>query len=140
MPPGFAHPLAPTPEELRALAIYNNYRALVDTVSGGGYGVFFGPGVGTDGVPMGQAGLVAGSEVIAFADDGSGRLNVTLMVQVPDSFDPAEPCIVTAPSSGSRGIYGAIGTAGEWGLKHGCAVAYTDKGAGTGTHNSPWTP
>ena len=35
-----------------------------------------------------------------------------------------------ATSSGSRGVYGAIST-GEWGLKKGCAVAYTDKGAGT---------
>jgi hydroxybutyrate-dimer hydrolase len=42
---------------------------------------------------------------------------------------------VTAPSSGSRGVYGAIATAGEWGLKHGCAVAYTDKGTGTGAHD-----
>jgi hydroxybutyrate-dimer hydrolase len=29
----------------------------------------------------------------------------------------------------------AIATAGEWGLKHGCAVAYTDKGTGTGAHD-----
>jgi hydroxybutyrate-dimer hydrolase len=41
---------------------------------------------------------------------------------------------VTGTSSGSRGIYGAIGSAGEWGLKHGCAVAYTDKGSGTGLY------
>src|SRR5690606_24287033 len=38
-------------------------------------------------------------------------------------------------SSGSRGVYGAIGTAGEWGLKRGCAVAYTDAGKGTGYHD-----
>ncbi len=54
------------------------------------------------------------------------------MVQIPDSFDPAKACIVTATSSGSRGIYGAISAAGEWGLKQGCAVAYTDKGTGNG--------
>jgi hydroxybutyrate-dimer hydrolase len=30
------------------------------------------------------------------------------------------------------GIYGAIALAGSWGLAHRCAVAYTDKGAGTG--------
>ena len=58
-----------------------------------------------------------------------------MMVQVPDSFDPPHGCIVTAPSSGSRGVYGAIATAGEWGLKRGCAVAYTDKGTGTGAHD-----
>jgi hydroxybutyrate-dimer hydrolase len=32
-------------------------------------------------------------------------------------------------------VYGAIATAGEWGLKHGCAVAYTDKGTGMGVHD-----
>src|SRR5256885_11462531 len=58
-----------------------------------------------------------------------------MMVQVPDSYDPPNGCIVTAPSSGSRGVYGAIATAGEWGLKHGCAVAYTDKGTGNGGHD-----
>ena len=58
-----------------------------------------------------------------------------MMVQIPDTFDPSNACIITAPSSGSRGVYGAIATAGEWGLKRGCAVAYTDKGTGTGAHN-----
>ena len=43
--------------------------------------------------------------------------------------------VVTATSSGSRGVYGAIGTAGEWGLKKGCTVAYTDKGSGMGFHD-----
>ena len=54
---------------------------------------------------------------------------------MPDTFDPAHACIVTATSSGSRGIYGAIGASGEWGLKRGCAVAYTDKGTGNGLHD-----
>src|SRR4029434_2010799 len=72
---------------------------------------------------------------IAYADDGSGRINVTLMVQVPDSFDPAHACIVSGTSSSSRGIYGAIAASGEWGLKHACAVAYTDKGSGNGLHD-----
>jgi hydroxybutyrate-dimer hydrolase len=57
------------------------------------------------------------------------------MAQIPDAFDRAHPCIVTGTSSGSRGIYGAIATSGEWGLKHGCAVAYTDKGTGNGMHD-----
>jgi len=54
------------------------------------------------------------------------------MVQVPANFDPSNPCIVAAPSAGSRVVYGAIGSAGEWGLKHRCAVAYTDAGKGLG--------
>ena len=57
------------------------------------------------------------------------------MVQIPASFNAGGACIVTATSSGSRGVYGAIGSAGEWGLKRGCVVAYTDKGTGTGVHD-----
>jgi hydroxybutyrate-dimer hydrolase len=53
------------------------------------------------------------------------------MVQVPSAFDQAKRCLVVTASSGSRGIYGAIAVAGGWGLPKGCAVAYTDKGAGT---------
>ncbi|WP_341580916.1 3-hydroxybutyrate oligomer hydrolase family protein [Marinobacter metalliresistant] len=128
--PAFADPLNPTAAELRRLAIYNNYRALVDTAPGGGYGTFFGPQVGSGG-----EGLIPGEEFIAFMSVPGTDVPVTVMAQVPDSFDPDRPCMVTAPSSGSRGIYGAIGTAGEWGLKKGCAVVYTDKGTGTGAHN-----
>jgi hydroxybutyrate-dimer hydrolase len=134
-PPGFADPLHPTAEELRRLAIYNNYRALVDPTPGGGYGTLYGPNVKADGTVTTNEGLIAGDEYIAFEKGEDGRGRVTMMVQVPDSFEPVAGCIVTAPSSGSRGVYGAIATAGEWGLKHGCAVAYTDKGSGTGAHD-----
>src|SRR5438270_4093856 len=134
-PPGFVNPLNPTAEELRRFAIYNNYRALVDPTPGGGYGTLYGPNVMADGTVTSSEGLVAGDEYIAFERGRDGRNRVTIMVQVPASFDPLNSCIVTAPSSGSRGVYGAIATAGEWGLKHGCAVAYTDKGTGTGAHD-----
>ena len=128
-PPSFADPLHPTAEELRRLAIYNNYRALVDPTPGGGFGTLYGPNVTANGTVTTSEGLIAGDEYIAFHKGGGGRTRVTMMVQVPDSFSS---CIITAPSSGSRGVYGAIATAGEWGLKHGCVVAYTDKGTGTG--------
>jgi hydroxybutyrate-dimer hydrolase len=131
--PGFADPLRPTVEELRRSAIYNNYRALIDPTPGGGYGSLYGPNVKPDGTATSSEGLIPGDEYIAYERGGHGH--VTMMVQVPDSFDPMNGCIVTAPSSGSRGVYGAIATAGEWGLKHGCAVAYTDKGTGTGAHD-----
>ncbi|NDY93916.1 D-(-)-3-hydroxybutyrate oligomer hydrolase [Ideonella livida] len=133
--PTYANPAAPTAAELRRNAIYNNYRGLVDYTAAGGMGVLYGPNIDVDGQPTLGEGKVAGTEYLAWSDDGSGRQNVTVMVQVPASFKPAEPCIVTATSSGSRGIYGAIATAGEWGLKHGCAVAYTDKGTGNGFHD-----
>src|SRR5690606_38371856 len=53
------------------------------------------------------------------------------MLQLPDAFDARRPCVVVTASSGSRGIYGSIAVAGAWGLPRGCAVAYTDKGAGS---------
>ena len=133
--PGFADPANPTPAELRRLAIYQNYRALVDTTTTGGYGVLYGPNIDTQGGNTLGEGKIAGEETIAYDDDGTGKVNATMMVQVPASFDVNNPCIVTGTSSGSRGVYGAIATAGEWGLKHGCAVAYTDKGSGMGVHD-----
>ena len=126
---------APTVTELRTLAIYNNYRALLDMTANGGYGLLYGPNVDINGGNTLGEGKIAGEEHLAFADDGTGAQNVTLMVQIPSSFSLDNPCIITATSSGSRGVYGAIGTAGEWGLKHGCAVAYADKGTGNGGHD-----
>ena len=133
--PGFTDPENPSVAELRRLAIYNNYRALLDMTPGGGYGLLYGPNIDIDGNDTLGQGLIPGVEFIAYAGDVSGKLNVTLLVQVPDGFDPAAPCIVAGPSSGSRTAYGAISTTGEWGLKHGCAVAYTDKGTGIGVHD-----
>ena len=133
--PTYANPASPTAAELRRAAIWTNYRAVMDIDAKGGYGTLYGPNVTKDGVLTSSEGKIAGKETIAYADDGTGQLNVVLMVQVPDSFNPAKPCIVTAGSSGSRGVYGAIGTSGEWGLKHGCAVAYHDKGSGNGFHD-----
>jgi hydroxybutyrate-dimer hydrolase len=133
--PGFANPAAPTAAELRRRAIHTNYRAVLDITAAGGYGTLYGPNLDKDGNDTGTEGKIAGCEYLAFADDGSGRRIVTLMVQVPDTFDPDHPCIVTATASGSRGVYGAIGASGEWALKRGCAVAYTDKGTGNGLHD-----
>ncbi|MYM41308.1 3-hydroxybutyrate oligomer hydrolase family protein [Duganella qianjiadongensis] len=132
--PAYADPARPTASELRRNAIYANYRAVLDIAANSGYGTLYGPNVDAAGSVTSGQGLVAGTEYLAYADDGSGQQNVTLMVQVPANFDPAQPCIVTATSSGSRGVYGAIGSAGEWGLKNRCAVAYSDKGSGTGLY------
>jgi len=126
------------PAQLRRLAIWTNYRAILDINAGGGYGTLYGPNVQADGTITAEEGKIPGTEYIAYADDRDGGRkdrNVTLMVQVPASFDPKKPCIITATSSGSRGVYGAIGSSGEWGLKRGCAVAYADKGTGNGVHD-----
>jgi hydroxybutyrate-dimer hydrolase len=134
-PPGFADPANPTVAELRRRAIYTNYRGVLDPSAAGGFGTLYGPNVDVNGNATAGEGKIAGKEYLAYADDGTGKKNVGLMVQIPASFDPSNACIVLGPSSGSRGVYGAIGSSGEWGLKHGCAVAYTDAGKGTGYHD-----
>jgi hydroxybutyrate-dimer hydrolase len=128
-PPAVREAKSPTVAELRRRAIHANYRALADMSPAGGYGVLYGPNIDLTGKDTLGEGKVAGDEYLTTFD------GATLMIQVPERFDPRNPCIVTASSSGSRGIYGAIGTSGEWGLKRGCAVAYTDKGTGTGFHD-----
>jgi hydroxybutyrate-dimer hydrolase len=130
--PGFADAANPTAAELRRRVIYVNYRAVLDISAAGGYGTLYGPNIDVNGNDTLGEGKVAGKEILAYADNGTGKQNVVVMVQIPASFDPANACIVAAPSSGSRGVYGAIGSAGEWGLKHKCAVAYTDAGKGLG--------
>ncbi|MHA4868734.1 3-hydroxybutyrate oligomer hydrolase family protein [Duganella sp. PWIR1] len=132
--PAYADPTNPTAAELRRNAIHANYRAVLDIAANSGYGTLYGPNVDARGVVGAGEGKVAGTEYVAYADDGSGNQNVTLLVQVPTGFDSKNPCIVTGTSSGSRGIYGAIGSAGEWGLKNNCAVVYSDKGSGTGLY------
>ncbi|UMR31860.1 D-(-)-3-hydroxybutyrate oligomer hydrolase [Massilia sp. MB5] len=132
--PAYADPNNPTAAELRRNAIWANYRAVLDIAANSGYGTMYGPNVNAAGVVTPSEGKIAGTEYMAYTDDGSGKQNVTLLVQVPANFDPVNPCIVTGTSSGSRGIYGAIGSSGEWGLKNNCAVAYADKGSGNGMY------
>ena len=69
----------------------SNYRAVLDISAAGGYGRLYGPNVALDGTvdPTPGAGKIAGTEYLAYADDGSGRKNVTLMVQVPTRFELA---------------------------------------------------
>jgi hydroxybutyrate-dimer hydrolase len=133
--PAYADPANPTALELRRNALYANYRAILDPAPGGGYGTLYGPNVDVNGNVTTGEGLIPGREYTGVLDDAAGKKRVTIIVQVPDSFDTAAPCVVLGPSSGSRGVYGAIGTAGEWGLKRGCAVALTDAGKGVGLYD-----
>ena len=133
--PAYADPLNPTALELRRNGLYANYRAILDPSAAGGYGTLYGPNVDAAGVVTAGEGLIPGRELIATLDDGSGRKRTVIAVLIPDSFSITAPCIVLGPSSGSRGVYGAIGTAGEWGLKRGCAVALTDAGKGVGLYD-----
>lgn len=119
-PPAFADPSAPTAAELRRRAIWSNWRGIADLAVGGGYGEVYG-----------STATVPGREFSAFATVPGAKQPHRVLVQVPDGFDRKRRCVVIAPSSGSRGVYGAISVAGAWGLPKGCAVAYTDKGTGT---------
>ncbi|RZA37366.1 MAG: hydrogenase [Lysobacteraceae bacterium] len=119
-PPVSADPAQPTANELRRRALWNNWRGIADLSASGGYGDAYG-----------SVAAVPGREYSAFATVPGARHPHRVMVQVPDGFDLDRRCIVVTASSGSRGIYGSIAVAGAWGLPKGCAVAYTDKGAGT---------
>ncbi|WP_221800735.1 D-(-)-3-hydroxybutyrate oligomer hydrolase [Oceanobacter mangrovi] len=119
--PGYVDAANPTLTELRRNTIYANYTALVDQSANGGFGSVYGP---TDDTHY------PGTEYFAFVGEGLNR--ATLLVQIPDSFDTSNPCIIAGPASGSRGVYGAIGTAGAWAIEHGCAAALTDMNKGTG--------
>ena len=132
--PAYANPLVPTALELRRNAIRSNY-ALLDLSAKGGFGTLYGPNLDAAGNVTANEGLIPGREYIGALDDGSGNKRVVMAVQIPDSFNPAAPCVVVGPSSGSRGVYGAISTASEWGLKNGCAVALTDTGKGIGLYD-----
>ena len=108
---------APTAAELRRRAIWANWRGIADLRPGGGAGD--------------ELAFVPGREFSAFATLSGATQPHRVLLQLPDHFDPARACLVIAPASGSRGVYGAIAVAAPWALPRGCAVVYTDKGAGT---------
>ncbi|MBB6522479.1 3-hydroxybutyrate oligomer hydrolase family protein [Pseudoteredinibacter isoporae] len=122
--PEAENPQKLTEMDLRRAAIHTNYRGIVSTHNDAGYGRLYGPDKNQKPIP--------GHEYRSSVHYPDGALAANIVVQVPDSFQRGKPCIIAAPSSGSRGVWGAIGTAGDWGLRHGCVVAYTDKGTGTG--------
>lgn len=118
--PALADPNAPTFAELRRRAVWTNWRGIADVSATGGLGTAYG-----------DLRPVPGREFHGSATVPGASHPHRLLMQLPDTFDRERPCLVVTASSGSRGVYGAIALAGGWGLPRGCAVAYTDKGAGT---------
>ncbi|QOC23557.1 hydrogenase [Wenzhouxiangella sp. AB-CW3] len=118
--PAPADPEAPSAAELRRLAVHANWQGIGTLSPAAGLGGLL------DGLPE-----VPGHEFHAFLTlpDASQPFRVAL--QLPDSFDADAACLVVSPASGSRGTYGAIAVAAPWAFERGCAVAYTDKAAGT---------
>lgn len=120
-PSRIAEPVHPSAAELRRRAIQASWKGIADLGPLGGYGTVYG------GVPD-----VPGREYSAFARLPGAHAPFRVLLQAPDHFDAARRCLIVAPSSGSRGVYGAIALAGAFGLPRGCAVVYTDKGTGSG--------
>ncbi|HRO27897.1 MAG TPA: 3-hydroxybutyrate oligomer hydrolase family protein [Luteimonas sp.] len=120
VPPAFADAVNPTPAELRRRALWSSWRGIADLTPTGGYGSLYG-----------SVATVPGREFHAYAKVPGATHPHRVMLQLPDGFDAGKRCVVVTASSGSRGIYGSIAVAGAWGLPRGCAVAYTDKGAGS---------
>ncbi|GAB3730320.1 D-(-)-3-hydroxybutyrate oligomer hydrolase [Silanimonas algicola] len=118
--PALADPAAPTFAELRRRAVWTNWRGIADVSAAGGLGTTYG-----------DLRPVPGREFHGRATVPGAAHPHRVLLQLPDTFDRERPCLVVTASSGSRGVYGAIALAGGWGLPKGCAVAYTDKGAGT---------
>ncbi len=118
--PAFSDPDNPTAVEVRRRAIWSNWRGIADLAPGGGYGEVYG-----------SLAMSPGREFQTLATLPGAKQPHRVLVQVPDNFDQQARCIVLAPASGSRGVLGAIAVAGPWALPKGCAVAYTDKGAGS---------
>ena len=110
-----ADPTQPTAAELRRRALHANWRAIADLTGS-----------------VAEVPSIPGREFHAFAQVAGARHPHRMMVQVPDAFDSGKRCLIVTAVSGSRGIYGAIGSVSAYGLPRGCAVAHTDKGGGTG--------
>ena len=112
----------PTATELRRSVYYHQFKALNDLTDAGGFGRLYGFDEGTE--------AVAGTEYWHQRNVADNAYH-TVVVQIPDHFNRRNPCLLVAPSSGSRHVLGAVATTGSWGLINNCAVVYTDKGTGT---------
>lgn len=112
-------PAPPTAElserELRQRAIWTNWRGIADLRPE------------TLAAPLAN---VPGREFSARLRLPGQTATFGVVMQLPDAFDTARPCLVVAVASGSRGAYGAIAVAAP-ALARGCAVVHVDKGAGT---------
>ena len=116
-----ANPRQPTAQALRQLAVHTQYNSLAAIQTDSGLGDF----VDTD-LPQ-----VGGVEVLSWLALPDMPHRSRVLLQIPETFDAASPCLIAAPASGSRGVYGATPLVAPWALPKGCAVVYTDKGAGT---------
>jgi len=114
-------PEAPSAEELRAMAFHTQFNSLSALRTPNGMGA-----MADQGLPR-----VAGVEIMTLRGLPGHGLSSRALLQIPETFDDNMPCLVVAPASGSRGVYGGVPLAAPWALPKGCAVVYSDKAAGT---------
>lgn len=119
--PEATNPMAPTADELRAMAFHTHFNGLSAINIPAGLGAF-----SDQDLPV-----VAGTEIMAWHPVNDSGHKARVLLQIPEGFNPQTPCLVVAPASGSRGVYGAVPLVAPWALPKGCAVVYSDKGAGT---------
>ena len=102
--PTFANPAAPTAAELRRRSIWSSWRGIYNVASRD-----------LDAL-LASSGKIPGREFSAIAQLAGSTSTHRVLTQVPDSFNQQNRCLIVAPSSGSRGVYGAISVAAPWGL------------------------
>lgn len=99
-PPGYADPLHPTVAELRRAALF------LHGSSGQGFGRLFGPNVDErSGAVLPDQGKIAGEEYLAYAEDGEGRPNVAMLLQIPRGLSSDRRCLVAVPVNGSSSLF-----------------------------------
>jgi len=111
----------PSVAELRAMSLHTQFNSLSAVRTDNGLG-----GLSRQGLPV-----IAGVEIMTLRPLSGHDHSARALLQIPEGFDASRPCLVVAPASGSRGVYGAAPLAAPWALPRGCAVVYSDKGAGT---------
>ena len=119
--------------------IHTNYRALVDMTSNGGFGRLDGPNIDLDGNDVLGEGMIPGTEYLAFARTSRGPQCHPAGTVARQLRSRPSPVSSQPPSSGSRGVYGAIATTGEW-ASSGLRGGLPDKGTGAGGHDSTPIP
>ncbi|WP_143010742.1 3-hydroxybutyrate oligomer hydrolase family protein [Cupriavidus necator] len=124
--PAYEDPLRPSAAELRRAVL------LRPGNPANGFGTLYGPNVDpSTGKLYEDDGKLAGDEVLAFTAGPSGR-STSILLQVPVTFRPDAACLVVTATPGSQNVWADMQRAGYWGLRRGCAVAWTDKGTGAG--------